>query len=234
MAIRIYGLTLTPVGLLIAFIALHLPFAIWPDLDLLISDLFYHPTAGFWLGKTWLGGTTRHFIHQLMLATGFFAAIGAILTFFYKRPMLVPNQDWWFVALLYILGPGLLVNSLFKDFWGRARPRNILEFGGDKTFTPVFQISDQCTINCSFTSGEGAGATAMAIGIWVLSAHLSDAGLRALLRRGALIIASIGISLRVIFGAHFTSDTLFSIFFVLAISLLLAVWLRPSGLELRK
>ncbi|MEO1562350.1 MAG: phosphatase PAP2 family protein [Pseudomonadota bacterium] len=144
--------------------------------------------------------------------------------------MLVPARDWWFVTLLYILGPGLLVNSVFKEFWGRARPRDVVEFSGNLDFTPVFQISDQCDFNCSFTSGEGAGATAMAISVWVLTNGLSDQTLKQRLRYGALILALIGIALRVVFGAHFTSDTLFSIFFVVTIALILAHFFKPSGL----
>ncbi|MEO0342527.1 MAG: phosphatase PAP2 family protein [Pseudomonadota bacterium] len=227
---RAYQIPVTPQGLLIAFIVLHLPFAIWPALDLVVSGLFYHPVSGFWLGQSWLGSNLRHIIHQLMLATGFFGLLGLVMSLVYKRPMLVPQRDWAFVTFLYILGPGLLVNSLFKEFWGRARPRDVFEFGGDLSFTPVFQISDQCDFNCSFTSGEGAGATAMALSVWVLTHGLQDERLRHRLRSIALILALTGIVLRIVFGAHFTSDTLFSIFFVLTIAFVLARFLKPSAL----
>ena len=230
MKISAYHLTVTPTGLLIAFIVLHLPFAIWPQLDLWFSSLFYHPVHGFWLGTSFVGSNLRHLIHQLMLLTGFFGIFGLAMTYFRNRPMLVPNNDWLFVTLLYILGPALLVNSVFKDIWGRARPRTVFEFGGSLEFTPVFQMSDQCDFNCSFTSGEGAGATAMALSVWVLTHGLQNKTLRFWIRAITLGLATTGILLRVVFGAHFTSDTAFSIFFVLAIALILARFLKPSGL----
>ena len=53
-----------------------------------------------------------------------------------------------FVILGFIVGPvigcGLIANLYFKDTWGRARPINIHEFGGDKLYTQPFIKSDQC------------------------------------------------------------------------------------------
>ena len=49
-----------------------------------------------------------------------------------------------------VLGPGIIVNGIFKSLWGRARPSQIVEFGGDKIYTPPLVITDQCDWNCSF------------------------------------------------------------------------------------
>ena len=38
----------------------------------------------------------------------------------------------------FIMGPGILVNSVFKDHWGRARPVTVEQFGGDLVFSPVW------------------------------------------------------------------------------------------------
>jgi hypothetical protein len=35
-----------------------------------------------------------------------------------------------FILLSVILGPGLLVNLVFKDHWGRPRPRQVVALGG--------------------------------------------------------------------------------------------------------
>lgn len=43
----------------------------------------------------------------------------------------------WFLALLLVLGPGLTVNVLFKDHFGRARPVQTQEFGGKESFSPL-------------------------------------------------------------------------------------------------
>ena len=37
-----------------------------------------------------------------------------------------------------IIGSGLIANWYFKDQWGRARPIQVKEFGGEKEFTRAF------------------------------------------------------------------------------------------------
>ena len=53
-----------------------------------------------------------------------------------------------FIALGLVLGPiigcGLIANFYFKDNWGRARPYQIEEFGGNLIYTPPLIKSDQC------------------------------------------------------------------------------------------
>ena len=51
-----------------------------------------------------------------------------------------------------VLGPLLAINGILKSFWGRARPMEIFEFGGFKTFSPAGIISNQCSLDCSFAS----------------------------------------------------------------------------------
>ena len=45
---------------------------------------------------------------------------------------------------------------LLKGFWGRARPNDILELGGNDNFSAWFQYSDACNANCSFVSGDAS------------------------------------------------------------------------------
>ena len=61
-----------------------------------------------------------------------------------------------FVVLGGALGPGLLVNSGFKDNWQRARPYQVEDFGGSQKFTRAAVMTDQCDNNCSFVSGHVA------------------------------------------------------------------------------
>ena len=44
-----------------------------------------------------------------------------------------------FLALSMLVGPGLLVNAGFKEYYGRPRPREIKQFGGEREFAPVWQ-----------------------------------------------------------------------------------------------
>jgi len=120
-----------------------------------------------------------------------------------------------FLTLSLAIGPGLLVNATFKDHWGRARPMQIVEFGGTQKFTPAFVITDQCARNCSFTSGHASA------GFYLFSFAFL------LRRRRAIAIVSAGalgglIGLgRIAQGSHFLSDVIFSGFAVYAVAWLL-------------
>ena len=116
-----------------------------------------------------------------------------------------------YLVLVLALGAGLIVNVIFKDHFGRARPRDIEAFGGSSLFTPAFVISDQCARNCSFSSGEGAG------GFFALALA------RVLCRRRAATIAAVVfgslVSLaRIAVGAHFFSDIVVSFFVMLIVT----------------
>lgn len=43
-----------------------------------------------------------------------------------------------YMTLAFIIGPGILINGLFKEYWGRPRPVQIKEFNGDQEFRPFY------------------------------------------------------------------------------------------------
>ena len=98
---------------------------------------------------------------------------------------------------------------MFKDHWGRARPAHTQEFGGERTFSPPLVISDQCSRNCSFVSGDAS------VGFSLAALALVIAGRR---RRWMTIGLAAGIAigiLRIALGRHYPSDVIFSGVFVL-------------------
>jgi len=116
-----------------------------------------------------------------------------------------------YLLFVLIVGAGLIVNAGLKDNFGRARPRDVEEFGGTKLFTPAYVISSECRTNCSFSSGDAAGG------------FFSIALAMALSRRRAVLAAAVGIGALVSFarvasGAHFLSDTVVSFFIMLAVA----------------
>jgi membrane-associated phospholipid phosphatase len=122
-----------------------------------------------------------------------------------------------FLLLSLALGPGLLVNAVLKDHWGRARPAQVEEFGGHQRFTPVLVPADQCARNCSFPAGHPA------IGFYLVSfAFLVRDPRQRRLAQGAAIAAGalIGVA-RMAQGGHFLSDVVFSGLLVYATSWLL-------------
>jgi lipid A 4'-phosphatase len=130
------------------------------------------------------------------------------------------HRPAFFILLSLALGPGLLVHAVFKDNWGRARPSQIVEFGGTKQFTPPFVITDQCEKNCSFVSGHAAAA------FFFSAFALLFAGWK------RTIIYSLGIAFglwmgftRMAMGGHFFSDIIFAGIFTLLVVHLVYYWI---------
>ena len=113
------------------------------------------------------------------------------------------------------LAPGLLANVILKDHWGRPRPIEVVEFGGDDHFVPWWDPRGTCPKNCSFVAGEPSGA------FWTLApAALAPPHWRVVAYGAALAFgAAVGL-LRMAGGAHFFTDVVFAGVFTFLI-----VWL---------
>lgn len=220
-------------GLLAVFAVAALLFMLNPGLDITVSSLFYTKTDGFWLGNESLPSAYRNTFNIMSMSLAVLSLILWIVCY-WRGPILgIRDRVWGFITLLYILGPGLLVNGLLKSQVGRARPADVAEFGGENSFTPAFQLADQCQNNCSFVSGEGSSATAFFISLLALSPFVTNKPARYLLVTVGFAAALIAASLRVMKGRHFLSDTIFSMLFVSAVAVLLS-WLllrRETGPE---
>ncbi|MGE4281157.1 MAG: phosphatase PAP2 family protein, partial [Magnetospirillum sp.] len=119
-----------------------------------------------------------------------------------------------YLLLSLALGPGLIVNLLLKENWGRPRPSTIRDFGGDNYFVPPLVLSNQCDGNCSFSSGHGA------LGFWPVAVAL----LVPPPWRGAALAAALAFGVMVGFvriaqGGHFFSDVVFSAVVVVGVNL---------------
>lgn len=212
----------TALALLGAFVVLAFVFTLWPGLDVGTSALFYDVEAGFWVNAIPSLSVLREIIWNTILLVFAAATLLWIWTAIRGPVAGISARVFGFVSTLYLLGPGLLVNGILKQYWGRARPANTVEFGGEALFTPALEITDQCASNCSFVSGEGAGAAALAISVWVLSGYISNPVWRWAVRGVALIAASFGVAMRVMKGRHFLSDSLFAVLFMLVLAVVLA------------
>ena len=205
----------------VAFVLVNAVFLIWPGLDLAVSGLFYDGETGFFLAPSTTLEVIRQAIWRLsvVLVLACLAVVIWGLIFRARRPDL---RAPLFIVLLYLLGPVLLVDGLLKRFSGRARPANVEVFGGPAQFTPPLMPADQCAHNCSFVSGEGAAATAVAISLAVLAPFVRRATgpgwYRAYLVL-AVVVPLTGMVLRVATGRHFLSDTLDAALFVGLIAL---------------
>jgi lipid A 4'-phosphatase len=126
-----------------------------------------------------------------------------------------------FLLLLLALVPGLVVNQVLKEHWGRARPVQLEQFGGSKQFTPAFVLSDQG--GGSFSSGHVAAAAWLVAVAAVLSGARSGWTLAAV---GYLFATALA---RIAAGGHFLSDAVTSILLVWLGYLLLRRFLDPHS-----
>jgi len=180
-------------------------FVAFPALDLAVSKLFFDgrrfPLADR-RGPELLQDCVGWFVvGAVALALGLWI-VNAVTR---RRLLGIDGRVVGYLLLVLILGAGVIVNFALKDNFGRARPRNVTEFGGRQPFTPAFVFSSACPRNGSFSSGDAAGA------------FFAFALVFALGRRRALLWLAVAFGALVSFarvasGAHFLSDVLVSFF----------------------
>jgi lipid A 4'-phosphatase len=184
-----------------------------PQIDLAVSRLFYDPSVGFpgsrYASLEFLRKAAVRLEWALVVAMC--AALAAKVVFPDARLPIRPRMTL-FVLTSFALGPGLIVNGILKNHWGRARPRQIIDFGGDATFSSVWWISDQCQRNCSFVSGEAASAFwLMAIVFLVPRAWKWPTAILILIFAAAVSLT------RIAAGGHFLSDVVIAWLLVLIV-----------------
>ncbi len=208
----------TPLAFCLASGAALLLFTALPGIDLWFSGLFFHPDSGFFLAD-W--PPVRLLFRSAPYLTGafvLFAVAAGARHYFGQRTLLgCDARAALYLVLALAIGPGLLVNTILKDHWGRARPSQIVEFGGDKQFTPVLVPSRQCERNCSFSSGHAAlGFSLVAFAFLPAERRRRRLAIACAVAAGSLL----GLA-RIVQGGHFLSDVVLSGLLVTATSWLL-------------
>jgi membrane-associated PAP2 superfamily phosphatase len=133
-----------------------------------------------------------------------------------------------FVLLLLALGPGLVVNVLLKDQLGRARPREVIEFGGSQQFTQFWQPGSTGS-NSSFPSGHAAIAFFM-IAPWFVLRDNKHAIATGFLVFGLSFGSLVGVA-RILQGGHFVSDVVWAggLIYLIGGGLALVMGFRDAG-----
>jgi lipid A 4'-phosphatase len=189
-------------------------FLSFPEADIRVSAFFFDPAAGIFTYRSHPAAEALHEATRVCVA-GVAAfvlfALGARMT---KAPRLKGLRRLFhapgllFIALVWIVGPGLIVNSLLKEHWGRARPHQVLFFGGDKRFTPPFLPAGECERNCSFSSGDPTAGAA-----FVAFAAVDRKRRKFWIALSVILGAAFGTA-RLVQGKHFLSDVLTSLYIV--------------------
>ncbi len=200
-------------------------FVLFPGLDLAFSALFHRPGDKFFLRYA----IPVYGLYKAVPLITYGTILGVIVGF---AATLSPRWARWrinprvaaYLLLSLAIGPGLIANTVLKDNMGRARPSQITEFGGKAAFTPALIPADQCKRNCSFVSGHAT------LGFFVVSFAFLIGHRR---RRHWAIAGALGLGAmvglgRIIQGAHFLSDVVFSGLLAYGVAWALHHWLVAS------
>ena len=191
-------------------------FILFPKFDIFFSKLFFFEEK-FISDKYIFIRSLRSFLKDLMIVISIVSLLLIIVNIFFKmkkKTFLKPRTKLILIGFLVgpVIGCGLIANFYFKDNWGRARPINIQEFGGEKIYTQPFIMSDQCERNCSWISGEASAAFSFITGTIILKSPIFF-----LLN----IIFGIIVSFcRIAMGGHFLSDNIFAMIFMIYLAIL--------------
>ncbi len=219
------------------FIDFALPLAIaivltllagWTNADLEIEKWFYAPDGGWFWGRE----TLWRYLYEYGNVPGILLAVAGLLVFvlgFWRKAFLPYRKMGLFFVLFLILGPGLFVNTVLKDHWGRPRPADTVNFGGAETHHKVWERGCPGE-GKSFPSGHAA------VGFFLMAPFFV---LRKTFRLWAMFFLSLGIIYgllmgmgRMVQGGHYFTDVLWAGAFVYMTGMALYYLFRfDRGLE---
>ncbi len=175
------------------------------SIDVFFSGLFYYGNSQFLIQSYDVVSilVRRIFLPILILyifflpIVGFLAPINQI--FFGHKFRVKEIVFVWFSGITTLI---LIVNVLLKNFWGRTRPNDILQFGGEGVFTPWYKFGETCVSNCSFVSGDAS------VGFILLVFYF-------ITKKNIFVFLSLCFGfllgfVRIIAGGHFFSDIIFA------------------------
>ena len=192
-------------NILIVFFVLAIFVTIGPEVDVYISSLFYYGDKQFLIqGDYLISILFRKILLPLLLIYVF--VLPLVLRFL---PIKKIYFDYKFslseIIFIWISGAFtmlLIVNVILKNMWGRVRPNDISYFGGTYDFTPWYKISNSCTSNCSFVSGDASVGFIIVIFYFITKKSIY-------LYLGLFFGIFLGF-IRILAGGHFFSDIVFS------------------------
>lgn len=180
-----------------------------PYLDLAISQYFYDPET-----QQFTNNAFYNFLYDYGPIPSIATVVCAI--FIYLISFIFPKWKKWrasslIMILTMVLGVLVITHGLLKDHWGRPRPKQITEFGGNQSFRPYYSPNffHQPEPSKSFACGH------CSTGFYFFALAIVGRRLKSklLMTTGFLLAFTLGILLslmRIAQGGHFLSDTLFS------------------------
>lgn len=203
-----------------------------PGVDLLVSANYYSTELGFfrrdepmvralydWTPPLGRGLLAVLLVYALMapLVSRWFAARGD------AERSARAKGPWRRAAIVALcaalLGPGLLIEGVLKNTWGRPRPVQVVQFGGQETYLGPFVRGHDPQHHRSFVSSHAAaGFALMSLGL-----TCGPAWRRRWLLIGLVTGGLVGMG-RMLQGGHFLSDIVFA-FYGVWLSCELVAWI---------
>src|SRR5262249_37720415 len=138
-------------------------FGLYPKLDLGIARHFYaienanHDAFALRLYPSLMRARNFGLWTSALLVAPVVAALVIKLVVPWRNIMM-PCRVVVFLIATIILVPVIMANVVLKEDWGRLRPIDVTPFGGNEHFVPWWDRRGDCPANCSFVSGDVAGA----------------------------------------------------------------------------
>lgn len=173
-------------------------------LDLAAARLFYAHGSDAWpLGRQ-MPWSLLYRMAPWITASLVVGGLGALLAGYWLRRGSL-RRHATFVLFSLVIGPGLLVNGVFKDHWSRPRPRDVVEFGGTAHYASAPLPGER---GKSFPCGHCSVGFLYGLGWWIWNGTrpllaTASAGL------GLMMGIALGIG-RMAAGGHFASDIVWS------------------------
>ena len=199
-------------------------FAKVPAVDLWFSQRYHSAQAGFFQQHNPMVQALQQFTPPVCSAVFVLAALLALGAPWWARLARAAGRDQlarmlqghWRRSAVMVVCVGLLCSGLvgqwgLKGHVGRPTPTQTIEFGGAAPFQPVFSVGQDPQEHRSFPSGHAAAAfSLLSIGWWA-----SPVWRRRWFLLGLVAGSLVGMA-RIMQGAHYLSDVVFSFY---------AVWL---------
>lgn len=197
-------------------------FYVYPEIDLWTARELYLGNGKFLFSDSWISWFFLKPADQILKFGFIIGLIGyiGILTFRVNISASL-HQKLQFVFISCFVSVVLIINLILKGFWGRARPSQITEFGGTATFTPAWEMAQECAKNCSFVSGHAGMAACVGLLVVFIPRRY-----RALYLAAAAIFTIAAAFMRMARGAHFLSDVTLAPLMVLTTALCLRFLLK--------
>jgi lipid A 4'-phosphatase len=177
------------------------------DLDVELERRFYHEGPGWYLAEKqpWL------FLYEHGTLPGLLIGAGALIVLMgsiWKQSFRPHRAASLFLVLTLAIGPGLIVNTILKEHWGRPRPRDLILFGGEREHWKVWERKPVSGGGASLPSGHASVAFYLFTPFFILRRRRWGWALF-FLALGLAYGVFMGIA-RMVQGGHFASDVLWA------------------------